>query len=112
MLEQITSFWMVEEGEQAQIQFDLDAPSGLDVTVDWATSDGSAVAPADYTAASGTVTIGAGETSAVALVVSRFDEISESDETFLVTLSNQARVDNLGVFSGAKWAVHGLTSLF
>ena len=41
----------------------LSAASGRDITVDYATSNGTATAGADYTATSGTLTISAGATS-------------------------------------------------
>ena len=41
----------------------LSAVSGRDVTVDYATSNGTATAGADYTATSGTLTISAGSTT-------------------------------------------------
>ena len=40
----------------------LSAVSALDVTVDFATSDGTATAGSDYTATNGTVTISPGDT--------------------------------------------------
>ena len=53
-----------EAADQAVFTLSLDAPSGLPASVDWATVDGSATAPSDYVAASGTVTIPAGQTAA------------------------------------------------
>ena len=41
----------------------LSAPSGNTVTVDYATADGSAIAPGDYVSVSGTVTFNPGETT-------------------------------------------------
>jgi Calx-beta domain len=62
--------------------------SGRAVTVDWATADGSATAPADYTAAAGTVTFTAGQTSRTITVPVRGDTLDELDETFAVELTN------------------------
>ena len=42
----------------------LSAPSGQPVTVDYASENGSAIAPEDYNAASGTLTLAPGVTSA------------------------------------------------
>ncbi len=39
----------------------LSAPSGKPITVDYATSDGTATAPDDYTSTSGTLSFAAGE---------------------------------------------------
>ncbi|MCR9254971.1 MAG: trypsin-like serine protease, partial [Alphaproteobacteria bacterium] len=69
-----------------------------EVTVQYATSDGTATAGAgasgtaagtsDYTATSGTLTFAAGETSKTVSVSVTGDIAIESDETFTVTLSN------------------------
>ena len=62
----------------------------FDVSVDWATRDGSATAPDDYTASSGTVLIPAGDTSGTLIVPVVADRIFESQEYFWVDLSNPA----------------------
>ena len=58
------------------------------VTVQYATSDGTATAGQDYIATSGTLTFGATETSKTISVTINGDTVSESTETFFVTLSN------------------------
>ena len=65
----------------------LDAASSNDVTVDYATSDGTATAGEDYTAVSGTLTVPAGETAAKISVPVLDDSLDEPDETFTLTLS-------------------------
>ncbi|MEM8960297.1 MAG: Calx-beta domain-containing protein [Acidobacteriota bacterium] len=78
----------------------LSQSSNRAVTVSYTTADGSAVAGADYTAASGTVTIPAGETSATIPVAVLDDLLDELDETFTVTLSDAdggVLVDDTGV---------------
>ena len=62
------------------------------VTVQYATSNGTATAGQDYVAASGTITFAAGETSKTVNVVVNGDATSESDETFTVTLSNPSGI--------------------
>jgi Calx-beta domain len=66
----------------------LSRASGRDVTVNYATANGSAVAPGDYTAASGSVTIPAGSTSRTVNVGLREDTLDEPNETFTLNLSN------------------------
>ncbi|QQP88771.1 DUF4347 domain-containing protein [Skermanella sp. TT6] len=66
----------------------LSAASGRAVSVDYATSDVSATAGTDYTAASGTLTFAAGTTTQTFTVTVTGDTAVESDETFTVTLSN------------------------
>lgn len=63
------------------------------VTVDYATSDGTATAGSDYVATSGTLTFGAGETSKTIAVNINGDQIMEPTETLLITLSNLTGVD-------------------
>lgn len=64
----------------------LSPAAGVDVSVDFATSNGTAVADADYIATNGTLVVPAGATSAVFAVAIAGDEDMESDETFFVTL--------------------------
>jgi hypothetical protein len=63
-------------------------PSPLDITVDFATADGSALAGVDYVAASGTRTIPAMATSHDLTLNVVGDLVDEPDETFAVILSN------------------------
>lgn len=58
------------------------------VTVDYATSNGTATSPADYTATSGTLTFGPGVTTQSIVVPLTNNALPEADETFTVTLSN------------------------
>ncbi len=66
----------------------LSAVSGSTVTVDFATADGSATAPADYGATSGTVTFAPGEVAKQIIVSIVGETIVETNETFSVNLSN------------------------
>ena len=83
------------EGDDDSIAFTvtLDEAASETVTVDYATSDGSAEAGDDYTAASGTLSFAAGETSKAISVAIDDDIDNESDETFTVTLSNASGAD-------------------
>ncbi len=58
------------------------------VTVDYFTSDGSAIAGQDYTATNGTLRFGPGELTGVIHVPIRDDTLLEGDETFTVALTN------------------------
>jgi hypothetical protein len=57
------------------------------ITVNYATSDGTASAPGDYTAGSGTLTFSPGDTSKTISVPVVGDTVPEPDETFNVDLS-------------------------
>jgi hypothetical protein len=65
----------------------LTTASSKPVTVSYATADGSARAPDDYQATSGTLTFNAGETAKSVTVLIKGDTISETDETFSLNLS-------------------------
>jgi hypothetical protein len=66
------------------------------VSVDYATSDGSATAGSDYTASAGTLSFADGETSQSFSVAILDDTLFEGDEGFSVTLSNIAGGASLG----------------
>ncbi|MEQ1851491.1 MAG: Calx-beta domain-containing protein, partial [Chthoniobacteraceae bacterium] len=66
----------------------LSVPSGRTVTVNYATSDGTANDGADYTGISGMVTFLAGQTSQTVTVPIVNDAIFENSETFNVVLSS------------------------
>lgn len=69
----------------------LSGPSGLPVTVDFATADGTATAGQDYTAQTGSVTFAPGELTKSISVPVIDDTIYETPtEAFTVTLSNAA----------------------
>lgn len=65
----------------------LTAAAASNVTVAYATSNGSATAGSDYVAQSGTLTFAAGETSKTILVDVIGDSAFEANETFSVVLS-------------------------
>lgn len=65
----------------------LSAPSTNEITVDFATSDGTAVAPADYTAASGMLKFAPGELTKTVAVSVIGDTVPEAGETFYLNLS-------------------------
>jgi hypothetical protein len=62
--------------------------TGGTATVAYATADGTAKAGKDYTAKSGTVTFGPGETTKQIQIAISADTIKEGDEAFTVALSN------------------------
>ena len=66
----------------------LSAASALPVQVQYATANVTAVAPTDYTAASGTLSFPPGTTTQTITVLVNGDTTVEPDETFQVNLSN------------------------
>jgi hypothetical protein len=71
------------------------------VTVDYATSDGTATAGQDYTAVSGTLPFGSGVTSSTFAVPITADSVTEGNETVNLTLSNPTGGASLGTPSTA-----------
>lgn len=64
------------------------ANTNVAASVNYATSNGSAFAGSDYTAASGTLNFAAGETSKTFVISISNDTLVESDETVALTLSS------------------------
>lgn len=78
----------------------LSAASGETVAVNYATADGTATQPVDYTATSGTLTFSPGQTALTITVLVNGDTQPEAHETFFVNLSgatNATIADNQGV---------------
>ena len=78
------------EGEAVEFTVSLSAPSDEQVTVDYATSNGTAESGTDFTAASGTLTFSANDVSETLRVQTADDSANEDDETFTLELSNPA----------------------
>ncbi len=78
------------EGDAVTFTVSLSEASGQQVTVDYATSGGTAASGTDFTAASGTLTFAAGDRSKTVSVATTEDTVDEEDETFVLTLSNAA----------------------
>ena len=78
----------VDEGDTAQFVVTLAPASGKQVTVSYATADGTAKASEDYTAASSTtLTFTAGDTTKTVSVATTQDTRNEATEAFTMTLS-------------------------
>ena len=73
----------------ADLTVDLSAAPSSDVTVDYTVTGTATGSGTDYTLASGTLTISAGNTSGTISISSIVaDTLDEVDETVIVTLSN------------------------
>src|SRR5262249_12843336 len=90
----------------------LSGPSGLPVSVDYSTADGSAMAGDDYTPQSGRLTFAPGETTksiSVSVLGASGDEL---DETFLLDLRNPvnatiARAEGVGTIRNDGTSARG-----
>lgn len=85
----------VEEavGAAADFVVTLSRAASEAVTVDYATSDGTATAGSDYTETSGTLTFAPGDLSETVSVPVLADGVDEMDETFTLTLGNPSGGD-------------------
>ena len=81
-------FSQLENGGSAVITVTLDQPSAQTITVDYATSDGTAHAPADYTATSGTLTFNPAEVTKSFQVPVIDNAVQEGNKSVNLTLSN------------------------
>ena len=78
----------VTEGGNATFTVSLSGAVASPVTVNWSTSDGTAMAGSDYLSDSGTVTFPAESTTPLTIeVMTSRDDLAEADETFTVTVT-------------------------
>jgi hypothetical protein len=70
----------------------LSAASNRTITIGFATADGTAVAPGDYTAATGTLTFSAGALTRTITITTIGDTVSEPNETLFVNLTTAINV--------------------
>ena len=90
----------------------LSTASGRGLSVGYATANGTASAPSDYTATSGRLNFNVGETVKTITVQVLGDTVAEPDETFFVNLSSPANVTILdGQALGTILNDEGLASL-
>ena len=97
-----------EEGDGGAADLDftvtLSVASDLEVTVAYATADGTANAGSDYQAASGELRFAPGETELAVSVPVLGDQTPEADETFTVALSAPVNVE-LGAATAATGVI-------
>ena len=80
-----------DDGERdAVFQVTLSRASGFTVTADYATAQGSAFAPDDYTSADGELSFAPGETEKSVTVKVKGDTLDEPDQDFFLNLSEPA----------------------
>ncbi len=87
------TYTVFENAGPAQITVILSRVPTQTTTVDYATSDGTALAGSDYLATSGTLTFDPGQASRVFTVPIILDETRETDETVNLALSNPQNAD-------------------
>jgi len=78
----------LQQGTSIDLPIKLNMPSTAPVTVDYATSDATAVAGTDYTTAAGTLTFAPGQTSQSIHLTALTNALHAPTKTFSVTLAN------------------------
>jgi hypothetical protein len=97
-----------EDAGKAILTVTRQGANGGTATVAYATADGSAKAAKDYTAKSGTVNFGPGETTKRVEIAVSADKVKEGDETYTVALSNASGAA-LGAPRTATVTIHDRT---
>ena len=87
------------EGSAVSFTITLSTPAAFPVNVDFATQNGTATAPADYTTTTGRVTFAPGETTKTVSVPTIIDGSTEPEETFQLALTSPdiTLADNSGL---------------
>ncbi len=98
------SYNVAEGTPTATIEAILSGTSAATITVNYATSNDTAVAGSDYTATSGTLSFAAGDASETFTIPIIDDITVEADETVLLTLSNPIDA-NLGTPNSATLTI-------
>ncbi|HET9711103.1 MAG TPA: Calx-beta domain-containing protein, partial [Pyrinomonadaceae bacterium] len=107
----VSSIQVIEDVGLANVTVLRTGGSTGTLTVDFATTDGTAIAGQDYTATSGTLTFNGGETSKTFQIPITDDAPTEPDETFTVTLRNTPSLDMLGAPSTLTITVQDRTTV-
>jgi DNA-directed RNA polymerase specialized sigma24 family protein len=100
------SYAVNENGGTATITVTRTGGTDGAVSVHYATSNGTATAGSDYTAASGTLNFGAGETSKTFTIPIINDNLVEGDETVNLALTSPAGGASLGSQATATLTIH------
>jgi hypothetical protein len=90
------SFFVIEDVGTANLTVQRTGGTFGNLSVEYETTNGTALAGQDYTASSGTVNFADGETSKTIQIPITDDSTTEPDETFTVSLKNPSSLDSLG----------------
>jgi len=102
----IASNGAVTEGTNSVFTISKSGTTSSSCSVDYATANGSAVAPGDYSSTSGTKTFTAAQTSQTVSVTTVNDTNVESAETFTMSLSNPTSGATVGTPGSATATIN------
>ncbi len=94
-----------ETSDNQTATISLSTASGLDTTVNYATSNGTAIAGSDYVAVSDNVTFSAGETSKTVFVTIISDNTSEENENYTIALTSSDNNSDIGTNASATMLI-------
>jgi uncharacterized repeat protein (TIGR01451 family) len=83
-----STYFTSVDGVSVTVTVQISGTRSMDATVDYSTSDETALAGSDYTATSGTLTFTPTDTEKTFKIPILDDDIYEGDEAFAITLSN------------------------
>ncbi len=92
----LSSFFVIEDVGMATVTVQRVGGSTGSLSVEYATTNGTAIAGQDYTAVSGTLNFANGETTKTIQVPILDDATTEPDETFTLALKNASTLEALG----------------
>jgi hypothetical protein len=101
----VADLFVNESAGTATMTISLSQASSQSVTVDWATADGTAIAPTNYLAGIGSLTFAPGETAKTISILLTDDMVAEATETFNVNLTLNATSTGLAIIGDAQAVV-------
>ena len=96
---------MSEAGGMVTFRLSLSAPAMFPLSVDYATSNGSAMSGSDYSGTSGTATFNPGDSFYDVFVSAVNDTVTEPAESFSMTLSNPSVLLSIGSGSASAMII-------
>ena len=105
------SLFVIEDVGMANVTVQRTGGTFGNLSVDYETSNGTAIAGQDYTASSGTVNFANGETSKTIQIPITNDTTTEPDETFTLSLKNPSTLESLGAPAAMQITIQDRTTV-
>lgn len=92
----VATSWVIEDVGMANVTVVRQGGTSGNLSIEYATANGTAIAGQDYTAISGTLNFNSGETSKTIQVPILDDAVTEQEETFTISLRNAPNLEMVG----------------